>query len=471
VLPLTAPIPLAAPVLQPAATAMPTVLAMPRIPTIGTGVVGVGMEGVACALPIATATISSAVPVLYPLLAPKGWDVDVEGVALSLPPLHMGNSTIDGQMAGTSKQTLRRPWTSEEDEFLRAAVDRLGAASWSEIAKVVVGRTGKQCRERWHNQISPSVRKSGWTEAEDRLIVESVAELGTRWSEICKRFDGRSDNDIKNRYNACKRAAQRRAAKGGGGGEEYLIYMGAERVDEECTAPTMLVEARADVAGPDAIEPFAAAHLLTDDGEAAVIASEPALVLAPAAPAATAIAPGGAAALPATPPTPPSKMPSTPAKRNVADATEGDGDEAASVEAAEEDGAPPAGLHAPPMALPAVEETVPAALPVPAASDSTEDVDEAREALGHDALAVDADDELSAAAPPADLTIEGKRQALLQAFGFGMRAAAAQCALPSGEAEAAEEARDAFLPRGRPKGSPKGRKRAKVRGVGRPPTN
>ena len=39
--------------------------------------------------------------------------------------------------------------------------------------------------------------------------VDSVAELGTRWSEISKRFVGRTDNAIKNRYNSEVRKRER----------------------------------------------------------------------------------------------------------------------------------------------------------------------------------------------------------------------------------------------------------------------
>ena len=49
------------------------------------------------------------------------------------------------------------PWKSTEDKQLRAMVEAHGTTKWSELAKGVQGRNGKQCRERWYNQLDPAV--------------------------------------------------------------------------------------------------------------------------------------------------------------------------------------------------------------------------------------------------------------------------------------------------------------------------
>ena len=135
---------------------------------------------------------------------------------------------VQGPNGSTAKMCMRRPWNAEEDQMLVSAVESIGTNTWTEIAKSVHGRTGKQCRERWHNHLAPQIKKSKWTMMEDIMIAQAVAEMGTRWSEIVKRFEGRSDNDIKNRYNANKRAALRRALK--------LVE---ERGIEECTGTSL----------------------------------------------------------------------------------------------------------------------------------------------------------------------------------------------------------------------------------------
>lgn len=46
--------------------------------------------------------------------------------------------------------------------------------------------TGKQCRERWHNQLDPNIKKEGWSEEEDRVLLQAHTELGNHWVEISK---------------------------------------------------------------------------------------------------------------------------------------------------------------------------------------------------------------------------------------------------------------------------------------------
>jgi hypothetical protein len=104
------------------------------------------------------------------------------------------------EQAPVKHNAPRRPFGTEEDAVIMRMM--LGSAihGWEGIARRLPGRTARQCRERWTNYLSPSVRSDPWTIEEDQLLVDRVNAMKFSWSAIARSFNGRSDNDIKNRW-------------------------------------------------------------------------------------------------------------------------------------------------------------------------------------------------------------------------------------------------------------------------------
>lgn len=95
----------------------------------------------------------------------------------------------------------RGPWVPEEDQLLLQLVREQGPNNWVRISQHMHYRSPKQCRERFHQNLKPSLNREPISADEGLLIERMVNEMGKRWAEIARRLGNRSDNAVKNWWN------------------------------------------------------------------------------------------------------------------------------------------------------------------------------------------------------------------------------------------------------------------------------
>lgn len=147
----------------------------------------------------------------------------------------------------------RRPWTAAEDQAIKELVNTHGTNQWTKIASLlelefhVTGRSGKQCRERWHNHLDPRVSKAEWSREEESVLFACYKRLGNRWAEIAKSLPGRTDNSIKNHFYSAIRRNLRKLNKGSlqGSLKDFIATQNFEAalpsVDAEVSAEAQLL--------------------------------------------------------------------------------------------------------------------------------------------------------------------------------------------------------------------------------------
>ncbi|GAQ83474.1 myb proto-oncogene protein [Klebsormidium nitens] len=114
-------------------------------------------------------------------------------------------SGSDGGKAGEMRPLPK--WSKKEDVVLLNFVKENGKAGWARVGRML-GRTGKQCRNRFYNALDPELSAKEWTAEEDRCMVELHKRFGCRWAILARHLPGRGQNTIKNHWNCVARTCK-----------------------------------------------------------------------------------------------------------------------------------------------------------------------------------------------------------------------------------------------------------------------
>ncbi|WEW58752.1 hypothetical protein PRK78_004220 [Emydomyces testavorans] len=126
----------------------------------------------------------------------------------------------------------RGPWVPEEDQELLQLVRTQGPNNWVRISQHMKYRSPKQCRERFHQNLKPSLNHDPITPEEGLVIERMVNEMGKRWAEIARRLGNRSDNAVKNWWNGSMNRKKRRLAPSREPGHPSRVFNG--RTEPPC---------------------------------------------------------------------------------------------------------------------------------------------------------------------------------------------------------------------------------------------
>jgi hypothetical protein len=116
-----------------------------------------------------------------------------------------------------SKKKIR--FTKEQDDLIKQLVEEDPRPSWADIAVQIPGKTAKQCRERFQHFLAPNLQRDPWSLFDDVRLIQWHHFYGSDWAAIAKHFPGRTNNDVKNRFNSHLKEAEM---------DTFLAYMGSQ---------------------------------------------------------------------------------------------------------------------------------------------------------------------------------------------------------------------------------------------------
>ena len=146
------------------------------------------------------------------------------------------NNSVEAQ--NINKTILKKvKWTEKEDNLLMKCVSKFGEGKWNEMERCFLGRTRKQIRQRYINNIkikkiseklnqkisldltssSLDEKKDNdeflWDDNLDKMLLKEYFLNKKSWVKISKKIPGSSENSVKNRFYSLLRQIVNKAKK------------------------------------------------------------------------------------------------------------------------------------------------------------------------------------------------------------------------------------------------------------------
>ena len=146
------------------------------------------------------------------------------------------NNSVETQ--NINKTILKKvKWTEKEDNLLMKCVNKFGEGKWNEMERCFLGRTRKQIRQRYINNIkikkiseklnqkisldltSSSLEEKKdkdeflWDDNLDKMLLKEYFLNKKSWVKISKKIPGSSENSVKNRFYSLLRQIVNKAKK------------------------------------------------------------------------------------------------------------------------------------------------------------------------------------------------------------------------------------------------------------------
>ena len=163
------------------------------------------------------------------------------------------------------KKRTNRKFKPEEDALLKKLVRKYGTLSWDLIAAEMHGRNARQCHDRWRFYLSPKINNKSWTPEEDRILIQAYTELNGKWVKIAKRFKGRTEIQIKNRWNILNRTMNHAKAKEKAANSMNNALSSSPEISDDQSAPAQ--EKKQETGDSRLFDNFMSLFKMQDDNE------------------------------------------------------------------------------------------------------------------------------------------------------------------------------------------------------------